>query len=821
MDYATLKKNARIFFPAFRIESLVSKRTRRRLSVFLLILLVVALIIILSEDIFDTAFIRLNGNTIEGFFILALDALVVLFMLESFYRSYAFRGLPIALPELGLSRKRPFVTVSTAEILFNTRERDVTRGLLGSPLGSRLFLRLGISARQRKDFLSSRQAITPSTSFSVETTKVPVSFKEYVRAVYKHDSALEAFLRERGIEEKTAGGAANWIERQEDEARIRERWWGRDRLARHEGIGKDWAYGRAFQLEKFSQDILVSAKFNETISDYHSREVSELEAILAREEEANALVIGSDSSGTLEVVRELAKKIKKGDTLAPLKGKRIRVLSAGVLIATLSTREIFEREVLKIFNEAVKAGNLILVIENFASFLKSADVLGTDVMNLIDPFLASPAMQVIAITDPENFHRVLETDTRIAQRFEKIQIAEGEAETILRLLEDRAQIHEVEEHVFFTYQTIETIRDSAERYFPSGVMPDKAIDLLVEIVSRAAQKKKPLIERSDILELVSSKTGIPAGKVEEPEKNKLLNLETILHKRIIGQDEAVRSISNAMRRARSGVGNPHRPMGSFLFLGPTGVGKTETTKALASAFFGEESAMVRLDMSEFSSADALAKLTGSFELGKPGVLVSALRDKPYGVLLLDEFEKTTSEVHDLFLQILDEGVFSDMSGRKVNVRNMIIIATSNAGSDLLWRLSHEGKNIVAEKPMIINQIINEKIFRPELLNRFDGVILFHPLGKQHLEKIARLLLDKLANRLLLQGLQLVITPDLLDFLVEKGTDPKFGARPLNRAIQEHVEQYIARKLIAGELKAGDKVVIDTKVFNEGRVSEIV
>jgi ATP-dependent Clp protease ATP-binding subunit ClpA len=251
-------------------------------------------------------------------------------------------------------------------------------------------------------------------------------------------------------------------------------------------------------------------------------------------------------------------------------------------------------------------------------------------------------------------------------------------------------------------------------------------------------------------------------------------------------------------------------MGSFLFLGPTGVGKTETTKALADAFFGGEGAIIRLDMSEYKTIDALERLIGNFAIGKPGVLTSMLRDKPYGVLLLDEFEKTSKDVMDLFLQILDEGIFSDMSGRKVNARNLIIIATSNAGSEMIWKIVKEKGENAINKDEIISYIVNQGIFKPELINRFDGAIIFKPLTRVYLAKIAELMMKKLNKRLVEKGLEVLITPELINALVERGTDPTFGARPMNRAIQDKIETMVADKILRGEAPAGTKIVFGSE-----------
>jgi ATP-dependent Clp protease ATP-binding subunit ClpA len=314
--------------------------------------------------------------------------------------------------------------------------------------------------------------------------------------------------------------------------------------------------------------------------------------------------------------------------------------------------------------------------------------------------------------------------------------------------------------------------------------------------------------KNDVTALIELKTGIPAGDFKAGEQKKLMDLEKILHERIVGQKEAVDAISNALRRARSGITNPNRPIGSFLFLGPTGVGKTETTKALAQVFFGSEKNVLRLDMSEFKSDDAVDKLIGSFDSGRPGILSSMVREKPYGVLLLDEFEKTSRQVLDLFLQVLDEGFFSDMHGKKVMMRNLIIIATSNAGSDMIWDFMRSGGgDLETHKGEIIDEIVKQGLFKPELLNRFDGVVLFHPIGDSDLRLIAKIMLERLKARLDEKGIGLVINDDLISYLVRFGADPKFGARPMNRAIQDKVEQAIADKIIKGEIKPGMDVAL--------------
>jgi ATP-dependent Clp protease ATP-binding subunit ClpA len=360
---------------------------------------------------------------------------------------------------------------------------------------------------------------------------------------------------------------------------------------------------------------------------------------------------------------------------------------------------------------------------------------------------------------------------------------------------------------YFSFPSILAIAEAADRFVTYGEMPGKALDMMTEIAPWAAGKKIFVLKENDVSVFVSEKTGIVTGAVKEKEAIKIEHLEELLHKRVVGQDEAVNGIADAVRRARSGINNPKRPLASFLFIGPTGVGKTEVSKALAESFFGDEKNMIRFDMSEYNGPDALSRLIGDFATDKSGLLASKIRDNPYSVLLLDEFEKAAPDILDLFLQILDEGVFTDALGRQVGCRNLIIIATSNAGSSLIWETIRSGKNLAESKDLIINSIIKDKIFRPELLNRFDGVILFHPLQNKELEDIAKLELGKLAKRLKEQNIELVINDETINFLVEKGSDPQFGGRSINRAIQNNIENIIAKKIVSGQAKPGSKIEI--------------
>jgi ATP-dependent Clp protease ATP-binding subunit ClpA len=435
-----------------------------------------------------------------------------------------------------------------------------------------------------------------------------------------------------------------------------------------------------------------------------------------------------------------------------------------------------------------------------------------DPVGILDYYLSGTTTSFIATLNPAQFYGQLDRDSRIVERFEVIKADDGNTYASVESIQSLIPRYEDRFGVIFTYPALQAVAESAARYHYDGVLSDKMRDILDEVIPYARSKNKRIISADEVLGLIEVQTGIPAKEAKSDEKELLLNLEDALHKRVIGQEEAISGISNALRRSRSGVGNKNKPMGSFLFLGPTGVGKTETAKALSSIFFKSESNFVRLDMSEFQGDDALAKLTGAFGVSERGVLIKKIQERPYGVFLLDEFEKTNTAVKDLFLQIFDEGFFSDMQGKKIFVRDYIFIATSNAGSEKIWQMSEKGEDLSNKKDELINSIIGEGVFKPELINRFDGVILFHPLTASNLTKIARLMLENLKKRVYSNGINLEITSELVEYVAATGYDPKFGARTMNRVIQDKIEQYISKGILSGEITKGTTITVPVEAL---------
>ena len=399
----------------------------------------------------------------------------------------------------------------------------------------------------------------------------------------------------------------------------------------------------------------------------------------------------------------------------------------------------------------------------------------------------------------------------ILSLFEKIEVRGVSGEETLKLLEYLTFSLEKRHKIFISYPALRQIIFLTDKYLPVLHFPEKAIDILDEAaVYVASLKKEKIVLPEHIAKIITEKTEIPVGQLQAKEKEILLNLEELIHKRIINQEEAVKEVSTALRRARSEISQRKRPMGCFLFLGPTGVGKTETAKALAENYFGAEEKMIRLDMSEFQNITDIARLIGSGT--EPGLLTSSIRENPFSLLLLDEIEKDHPNILNLFLQVLDEGHLTDGFGRKVNFKNTIIIATSNAGYKVILGALKEKEGWQNIKQKLLDELFEKRIFRPEFINRFDAVVVFRPLSKENLLDIAELMLFGIKRKLLEKGIEFIITRELKEKIVELGYSPVFGAREMRRVIQDKVENILAEALLSGRLKAGSKIAVNPDEF---------
>lgn len=794
-------------YPVLQLENLISERFRlwllHLLRWLIFILIAIFILYLLTAYIPNLAaslsLILAFKNKVLGFLLMALGLFGAVYLLELYFSArYYFE-----LVAQNRYRSSDLYTFSVGRILYHFQDDDLLAAWGRSALGQEIIQRLGLSLADFQTFLASPH--TRVLSLPAPTEAPVITMADLARHLLDSSPEFKTWLLGNGIEPADWLGAVAWVVLRVESRELSRRWWLPANLLRLPGLGQDWVYGGTYNLDRFSRDLLKDpnlASLHQT-GDIRAKELEQLENVLARSREDNALIIGAPGPDKLDLVLRLAKAIQSGQTLGALRARRPVLLESAQLISALKDKNTFEQGILAVFSEAAKAGNVILIIDDLPNLLASAKSLESNLALLIDPFLTAPELQVIGLADLDRFHDQIESQVGLLSRFEKISVEALTPADLAELL--LRQVSEVEgkSGLFFTYQAVLEIAKSADYYFPDSASADKVLDLLLELAPWARGRGVRTIGQPEVLAFIQAKTNIPVGAISAEDKTKLSQLETILGTRVIGQTEAIKAVASAIRRARAGIRNPNRPIGSFLFLGPTGVGKTETAKALAAAFFGQAEEMRRLDMSEYQGADSISRLIGSYATGQAGLLANMIREHPYGVILLDEFEKTTTEVLNLFLPVLDEGVFADAGGKKVSAKNIIFIATSNAGSDLIWKLVSEGKQPVAAD--LIDNIVAQGIFKPELLNRFDAVVVYHPLAEAELLQIARLMLTKLATRLEPKGIVLDLSDLLVSSVAKNGANQVFGARPMQRYIQDNIEQAIADRLISGELGRGMKV----------------
>jgi len=797
-------------YPALILESLFSDKKRKWLINTTKILLLSIPIIIIASIVFSKyndfepqILSQFLGRKLIGLIFISLGLYIITQMMEAYFASVFYFNY-IAKNNY---KQNELYTFSAGRILRKVVNDNILTGLLLShSIGHKILKRLGISTEEINILLKKQTAIKEPPIFNTqEITLVKVS--DITNFIYNNHKDFKDLLSNHGLGQRDLDAVVSWVIYEIEKKEHERRWWTKDKLAKIPGVATDWSFGRTYLLNKFSRDILNDTEvYSENISlSGRERELEQVQSVLARSAGANAIIVGQPGQEKMEVIWNLCRRIKNKTIISNLINKKPLLFLTTFFSSSIESKEDFEKKVIIIFSEALEAGNIILIIDNLPKLLLQAKQFGINFFEMIEPFLASYNDQIIALADTEYFQTLIEPDQAIMSRFEVIRTKPLLLEEIIKMISRETINIEKIYGIYFTYPAILEIAKSADSYFPNGVSNDKAKDLLIELAPWAIKNNLENIDKDMVLEYIEEKTGIPTGSIIQKEKEILLDLENLLGKRVIAQTEAIFAIAGSIRRSRAGIQNDKRPLGSFLFLGPTGVGKTETAKALAEVFFGDEKLLLRLDMSEYQNTEALGRLIGSQENNTQGILANMLREHPYGVLLLDEFEKTNKDVLNLFLQIIDEGYFSDVFGKKVMARNIMFIATSNAGSEKIFELINQQENLQTQKEKIISQIIKEGVFKPELINRFDGTILFHPLTKENLSEIAKLMLNKLTKKLGGKGITLHIDKELIEFVVQGGYNPTFGARPMNRLIQDTIEQHLADLLIRGEITSGQTV----------------
>jgi len=610
-------------------------------------------------------------------------------------------------------------------------------------------------------------------------------------------------------------------------------------------------------------------------------EIERVIQILARRTKNNPALIGEPGVGKTAIIEGLAQRIVSGDTPEPLLGKRLLQLDVGSLVAGTMYRGQFEERLKRVIDE-LKSAQAILFIDE-VHMLVGAGSAGSsvDAANILKPALSRGELQVIGATTLDEYRKHIESDAALERRFQPVMVEEPSVEETIQILHGIRKPYEEHHKLIITDEALEAAALLSSRYVSERFLPDKAIDLIDETSSRVRMYKSPAaktmrqtlddlkatrqahaqaveearfddaqelmvresgleqkltqlragwernddsprVTAEDIAEVVSMWTGVPVTQIAQEESVRLLLMEKALHGRIIGQDEAIDSISKAVRRARAGLKDPKRPIGSFIFLGPTGVGKTELTKALAEFIFGTEEALVQIDMSEFMERHSVSRLVGAppgyVGYEDAGQLTEALRRRPYSIVVFDEIEKAHPEAHNMLLQIMEEGHLSDARGRKVDFRNAIIVMTSNVGAEMIRKTTQLGfavpRDEAAEERRAYDDMRKtlteamRKVFRPEFLNRVDATVVFHALTREQIAEIVDLELAKVGLRLREHAIQLRASPEARQKLADLGYDPEMGARPLKRVIQSKVEDRLSDAVLAGEFKNGDRVLVD-------------
>lgn len=613
-----------------------------------------------------------------------------------------------------------------------------------------------------------------------------------------------------------------------------------------------------------------------------NKEVRRLVQVLSRRTKNNPVLVGEPGVGKTAIVEGLAQRIIHGQVPEDMLHKRVMMLDMGSLVAGTKFRGEFEERLKKIIDEIYNDGHIILFIDEIHTLIGAGSAEGSvDASNILKPALARGEIQLIGATTLNEYQKYVEKDSALERRLAKVQVDEPSQEEAVQILQGLRPRYEEHHGLRISDEAIEAAVTMSVRYIHSRQLPDKAIDLIDEsaakvrldasnkpskvadlqnelvrvnaekeeaiynqafeqaaqlrleerkIAEKLAQAQQKQIENQelqvvsaeDVAEVVSQWTGVPVQQIAKKESQRLMDLEKILHQRVVGQDKAVVAVSRAIRRARSGLKDPNRPIGSFMFLGPTGVGKTELAKALAQAMFGSEDALIRVDMSEFMEKYSTSRLIGSppgyvgYEEG--GQLTEKVRTKPYSVILLDEVEKAHPDIFNILLQVLDDGYLTDAKGRKVDFRNTILIMTSNLGATQLREEKSVGFNAVdqsKDQRAMEKRILEElkKAYRPEFLNRIDETVVFNSLDASEIHEIVKIMSRQIVARMAEQGIQLKITPSAIDVIGKAGFDPEYGARPIRRALQREIEDKLSEALISGQVQLGDAVTIGASKGN--------
>ena len=719
---------------------------------------------------------------------------------------------------------------------FNHKEiwpTHVLAALLSSPTAALIFVRLGLDRRQLQAKIAhlfsgfsrdtrgeprlsktAKELFMAAYREAYQERQNQIGVPELVIALGTTEAASQAVLDDMEVTETKLRHVVAWIrisrQLREQYRRFRRQ---AARRPKH-GMNRAMTATATPVLDRFSHDLTELAQRGALpLSVGRQTEVNEIFRSL--ESRHNPILVGPPGVGKTAIIDGLAQRMASDDVPEVLKDQRLVSISVAALVSNAAAPGELEGRFSRLLNEVAHSGNIILFFDNIHNLIgvTSAGGQTLDLAGLLAQAIEAGVCQALATSNPVDYRRYLESGSPVASTFSRLDIDEVDTNAAILILESKAGAIEYKHKIFFTYDAIERTVQLSQRYIHDRYLPEKAISLLEEVAVEAHKQRgaHASVTGEDVARVVSEKTHVQVTRITEAEGERLLNLESQMHQRMVGQDEAVKAVASALRRARTELRDAKRPIANLLFLGPTGVGKTELAKTVAEAYFGSEQTMIRLDMSEYQDASSIHRLIGAppgYAGGNVGgYLTEAIRQHPFSLVLLDELEKAHAEVLNVFLQVMDDGRLTDGTGRTVDFTSAIIIATSNAGTSLIQQRILEGAPLDRIKTELVSAVLGQ-YFKPEFLNRFDEVIVFKPLTKEEIYEIVRLMLGRIGHQLKDRGISFVASDEAMRELAEIGFDPIFGARPLRRVIQERVDNALANYLLQGRLGRRDVAILE-------------